>query len=272
MRKLNIYFSPLYIISSFIVIYLGGLNAFCYYFIALMFHELSHVFVANKLGYMLNSMTFLPYGANLKGQTNYKNNFHEILVSLAGPLFNICLALIIVSFWWIKPVLYAYTKDFVEANFCIGLFNLLPLFPLDGGQIFLKIFNTTKAKKIAYKSMQILGVCCSLFFIILFIISAFNNINFSLIFIALFLFISSVTPYNVDYKNSIENFETNIKDLSECKTFVVNENVNFLKLTKNINCNYFCYFIFLNSKFKVIKTLSQVEILDSISKGKYFLK
>lgn len=272
MRKLNIYFSPLYIITSFVIIYLGGLNTFCYYFVALILHELSHIFVAKRLGYMLNDLSFMPYGAKLNGEINYKNNMHEILVSFAGPLFNLFLALMLTSFWWIRPVLYAYTKDFVEANFCMGIFNLLPLFPLDGGQAFLKIFGSIKSKKIAYKVMQIWGVICSLIFVLLFICSAFNNINFSLIFIALFLFISSITPYRVDYKNSIENFKTNINNFCECKTFVVEENVNFLKLTKNFNSHYFCYFVFVNKNFVAIKTLSQVEILECIGNGKYFLK
>lgn len=271
MRKINIYFSPLYIIASFVTIYLGGLGTFCYYFVALCMHEYSHYFVSKRLGYMLNNLSFLPYGAKLKGNTNYKNTSHEIMVALGGPFCNLLIAGFIIALWWIKPITYAYTYEFVWANLVIGIFNLLPLFPLDGGQVFLNIFKTSKTKKIAYKIMQILGVIVSVLFLCMFVYSAFEKINFSFIFIAIFMFTLSIIPYNVDYLSSIQNIDFKLDSYAECKTYIVSVDTNFLQLVKIINANYYYYFNFVDKNFKTIKTLTEKEILNYINNGKYYI-
>ncbi len=271
MHKLNIYFSPIYIICAFITIYLGGLSTFCYYFVALCLHEYSHYFVAKRLGYMINNLSFLPYGAKLQGNTNYKKKSHELIVALSGPLCNLIVALLIISLWWLKPITYPYTYQFVEANFYIGFFNLMPLFPLDGGQVFLNVFNGEKIKKIAYKIMQIIGVIISVLFLSLFIVSSLNKINFSLFFISLFLFVVSIAPYNVNYLTKIDSLDFKLNNYTECKIFVVSSNINFLKLLKIINANYYYYFYFVDTKLNIIKILGEREILNFVNKGVYYI-
>ena len=134
MHKLNIHISPLYIIASFFMIYFGAFDVFCYYLIALWIHEFGHYIVSKRLGYMVNNIDIMPYGASMSGNTNYKNNTHKFMVTVAGPIFNFMLALIIVAIWWVYPNTYAYTHILLEANLYIGIFNLIPLFPFDCGQ------------------------------------------------------------------------------------------------------------------------------------------
>lgn len=271
MRKLNVYISPLYIVAIFLIIYFGAFNVFCYYLVALLIHELSHYFMAKKLGYMLNSVSFMPYGAKLQGNTNYKKQSHELLVALSGPLCNIIIAFIIISIWWINPITYTYTKEFVNANLYLGIFNLLPLFPLDGGQALLSILSTNK-KRIIYNFMRIVGILISVVYMALFISSAYRDINFSLFFISIFMFVTAIEPYTVNYVNATDNFNFKLVNLAEEKVYVVNIDTNLLQLSKYFSANYFVVFKFVDNKLRVMYTLNQTEILNLLSNGKYFIK
>ncbi len=60
-----------------------------------------------------------------------------ILVALAGPLSNFMMAFL--GVWWFSPFLSSgsgpVSEFFVLFNISIGLFNLLPILPLDGGRV-----------------------------------------------------------------------------------------------------------------------------------------
>lgn len=271
MRKLNLYISPLYIISAFCMIYFGAFDTFCYYFVALWIHEISHYLVAKKLGYMLNNLDFLPYGARLRGNTNYKKSSHEIIVSVAGPISNIIVALFIIAMWWVFPITYAYTNIFVEANLYIGIFNLIPIFPLDGGQVLLASIPKSKKKKI-YNVMRVMGIVVGVVYMALFIVSAFDSINFSLFFVSLFIFITSMESYNVDIMDGVKNMNFKLNDVAESKSYVVSSDTNLLGLTKYFSANYFITFLFVDKNLDPVIELNQRDILRYIEQGKYFVK
>ena len=149
--------------------------------IAITFHEYAHAYVANKLGdytpkmqgrLTLNPLShidifgfvlllFVGIGWGKPVEIN-SNNFKrtiskskgEILVSVAGPIMNIVLA-IIFSFIFVITVnmlekyqLYNYIiskiiiillQEIIIINIGLGVFNLLPIQPLDGSKIFLNI-------------------------------------------------------------------------------------------------------------------------------------
>ena len=98
------------------------------------------------MGYMVNNISFMPYGAKINNEIIYKKSYHELLVTVSGPISNIVLALLIISMWWIYPITYNYSSNFVVANLSIGLFNLLPIFPLDGGQFVLGLFRQNRKR------------------------------------------------------------------------------------------------------------------------------
>ena len=155
--------------------------------IAMTFHEFAHAFAADKLGdttpraqgrVTLNPVSHIdPVGLVLllfahigwgKPVQINPNNFNsnksietcEALVALAGPLMNFILAFIFMivyyALYWFTSVsgvvLYVvyYT---VIVNIGLGVFNLLPIPPLDGSKIFSK-FLPYNAKAWLDRNMQ----------------------------------------------------------------------------------------------------------------------
>ena len=112
-----------------------------------------------------------------------------VLIAAAGPISNFLTCLLTISLWWIFPATYSFTKPFYEANLTIGLFNLLPAYPLDGARIFLGL---SRKPHRALKRLKISGIVVSAVLIALFISSAaLGRVNLTLGIMGVFLFIGA---------------------------------------------------------------------------------
>jgi stage IV sporulation protein FB len=253
------------------MIYFGAFDVFCYYLLALWFHEFGHYIVAKRLGYMLNNLDLMPYGARLSGDTNFKNNGHKFIVTVAGPLFNIIMVLLIIAMWWMYPNTYSYTHILVEANLYIGAFNLIPLFPFDGGQALLAVIKKPY-KNMAFFIMKCCGIGISILYMSLFVSSIFTIPNFTFLTVSVFIFIMSVDTSNVDISSSVKNVDCKLYGVMESKTYVVRCDVSFVKLTKYFSSNYFVIFQFVDEGYNVVNSMNQLQIIGAMESGKYFLK
>lgn len=169
------------------MIFLGRGASFLWTLFALFFHEAAHCIVAGLRGYRLNELVLLPYGAALYGEERIDGK-SMIYIAVAGPAANVMLALIVMALWWVFPTLKETLDVFFWANVTLAVFNVLPAFPLDGSRIALGL---SKNKLRALKVLKGIGVVVSAVCMILFIVSAFFKINFSLGIISIFLFIGA---------------------------------------------------------------------------------
>lgn len=107
--------------------------------VSLFVHEYSHTLVALKRGYNVMGIHFFALGGMAKIGESYKNiEDHpkdHIAIAFAGPLSNIAIAIITLSVVLTFPALEFYSIMAVAINLVLGIFNLLPIFPLDGGRI-----------------------------------------------------------------------------------------------------------------------------------------
>ena len=98
-------------------------------------HECAHAFAAAKLGYKLNAIVLMPFGAVIDGDLRGISLKDEIFVALCGPVCNLVTAAFFVAIWWFTPTMYAFTDTAYYSSLAVGLVNLLPAYPLDGGRI-----------------------------------------------------------------------------------------------------------------------------------------
>lgn len=210
----------------------------------------------------------MPYGAGLGGKTQIILPKHEVIIALAGPILNLILVLITVCFWWIFPITYSCTLTFVYSNLSLGIFNLLPVFPLDGGRVIVGLLsNKTKRTKI-YKVMKITGVVFSVIFVVLFVLSVFIKVNLTFFFVSVFLFSSCFgNDSNIYFERThIQNFSKKITDPIEVKSVVFDLNTPLYKLVKHINtANYTMFYLLENNKIK--KVFTENDILKLIEKN-----
>ena len=117
-------------------------------------HELGHLVAGILMGMKPEKIELMPFGLSVSFKININeynkkikkgNNLEtkKILIALAGPLTNLIMILITyrLKIDIIKSMLIIYT------NFLIMIFNLLPIYPLDGGRILKGILHISFGKR-----------------------------------------------------------------------------------------------------------------------------
>ncbi|WP_074011224.1 M50 family metallopeptidase [Numidum massiliense] len=105
-------------------------------FALVIIHELGHVSAARYFRWRMTEVELLPFGGVAKtDEWGTVPAREEILVAIAGPAYNGAMivfgAICYVSGLWTPD----WSRYFVTANLWLGGFNLLPVYPLDGGRI-----------------------------------------------------------------------------------------------------------------------------------------
>ncbi|MDD4110783.1 MAG: M50 family metallopeptidase [Clostridia bacterium] len=265
MRNLRIHPATLFV---FILLILTGYSSIILpYLIAIILHELGHAFVAKKLGYRLDKIWILPFGACLSFEEFSFNPKDEIKIAFAGPLVNIFLILGTMALWWFYPITYVYSYTFALANFSIAIFNLLPSYPLDGGRILTGFLRMKYKPKKVYRIACTLNVIFSLIFLILFIFSIFLSINFSLCIISIFLFMSTIEGRFQGKYSSLLNKKLNKNRPMSVKNFCVPSSTPFYKILPEINHQKYniIYVIYPNQKLKLVTEAQFRRILEKRS-------
>lgn len=145
----------------------------CYLFI--IFHELSHMFVATILGKEIKLFKFSLAGVNICfSNLNKLSIYKEILIYLAGPVSNIVLA-----------TLFQYNKMIFEINLSLTIINLIPIFPLDGYNILYNILRNLNNNII----LEIISGICILILSLFSIIQIIYTKNISILIFLIYIFV-----------------------------------------------------------------------------------
>lgn len=173
----KIYFHPIFLITLLIFILIGRFRFIIYFMLLIIVHEIGHILMSLLFKWKIYKIIILPFG----GLTKYNEIINrplieEFLVSISGVLLQI--------------IFYKFAHDYISykyfsvINYFIVIFNLLPIYPLDGSKILNVIFN----KITSFKNSMLLTVIVSYIFIIILSLLLFNT-NKLLFMIFIFLFI-----------------------------------------------------------------------------------
>ena len=156
------------------------------FLISILLHEFSHIIVAMCFGYKLVKFRFLVFGAvvEFKEHKKQKNEIiKNLLIYFSGPFMNFIICLI------------SYKSDFnlkIEifyTNLILGIFNLLPINPLDGGRIIKGVLHIFFGKNKAEKYVNYISFASLIFitFVASIMIYKVENIAIFLIVVVLWL-------------------------------------------------------------------------------------
>jgi Zn-dependent protease/CBS domain-containing protein len=122
-------------------------------------HVLGHALAARREGRQAKTIILLPIGEiTLVDETQAEAALgaatwkREIKIALAGPLVNIAIAVLLgtvlltrfpEAHLWTKPFIHSnhLLRSLVWSNLYLGLFNLLPAYPMDGGRVLRALFS-----------------------------------------------------------------------------------------------------------------------------------
>jgi Zn-dependent protease len=105
-------------------------------------HELGHALMARRFGIATEDITLYPIGGVARLRRMPRAPGAELLIALAGPAVNFALVaglsllgLLIGDPYGASPVFGSFFDELVVVNLVLGLFNLIPAFPMDGGRV-----------------------------------------------------------------------------------------------------------------------------------------
>ncbi|MDD2694512.1 MAG: site-2 protease family protein [Anaerolineales bacterium] len=183
---------------------LFGVVATLLLFAAVTLHELGHSFQALKYGVHVKDITLMPLGGLAQMEEMPKKPLQELRIAIAGPLVNFAIAALLVGLGallqtqsvvslgeltqslgkasWTGMLAYL-----TMANLALGLFNLVPAFPMDGGRVLRALLamrlDYTKATRIAALVGQGLAMLIGLW--------GFMNGSYTLVLIAIFVWMGA---------------------------------------------------------------------------------
>jgi Zn-dependent protease/predicted transcriptional regulator len=125
----------------------AGLLTSLLYFASVLIHELSHSLVAIREGIQIQSITLFFLGGVSQMTGEPKTAGDEFRMAGAGPLSSFVLGGIFIAIYFAARNTAVLPAQFVSAvafylgyiNIFLGIFNLIPGFPLDGGRVFRSI-------------------------------------------------------------------------------------------------------------------------------------
>lgn len=265
MIKLNKFFIP-YI---FLLIVIGFRGELLVSFILVFLHEIVHYLTAVAFGFSGFDIKILPIGAVLRlKDLDEATPFEDLIISLSGPLFNLLLAVVC---YYISTIYPSDTISFlIKSNLSLGIFNLIPAFPLDGGRVLrdclsMKIIYR-RANEITVKVSMVLGYCILGGFLISLALKT-PDYNFAII--GLFVIISS-------YKERERIVYIIMSDIIRKKNRFVNskymENKNIsvyykgelINVLSIMDKNKYNIFTVLDEEMKVMDVIYEEEIVQGL--------
>ena len=147
-------------------------------FVGLMFgcvvlHELGHALAARHYGIRASRILLLPIGGMAQFDSLPRQPGRELVIALAGPAVNyLLIGLLVLGFGWpaslaevgLPTHLAEVPHALLLINLMMGVFNLLPAFPMDGGRVLRALlalrFGHARATRWAARSGQAIALVC----------------------------------------------------------------------------------------------------------------
>ena len=130
-------------IPFLIVILLAGqYKLFFTYFLITLIHELGHVIMSIIFKVRVNRIKLSIFGFNADiDSIDYLAIYKQILIIIAGPLTYFISNILIKELYLNNVISLVMYNKALASNLYILIFNLLPIFPLDGGRLIRILFD-----------------------------------------------------------------------------------------------------------------------------------
>jgi Zn-dependent protease/CBS domain-containing protein len=248
----------------FVSYWISGALAALLLFASVAFHELAHSYVAQRYQLTIESITLFIFGgvAQLKGDPPHPRA--EFWIAIAGPLSSFFLSafffLLMINTAGGTRALFAYLA---QINLLLGIFNLIPGFPMDGGRVLRSvIWGKKKDYFYATQKASSIGRGIALFFIFFGLFSIFTGGmgGLWLMFIGWFLYSAAQASYQqATLQETLSGIK--VKDMMVTEMQTVEPSISLDEAVDKyfLRYGYGGFPVIENGKFLGILTLKEVK-------------
>jgi Zn-dependent protease len=180
------------------------------FFVCVVLHELGHSFMAQRYGIGVRRILLMPIGGMAEMDGIPRQPGRELLITLAGPAVNFVIAALLWPVVGLLPEVIYYHSwqgllfQVFLANLIMGTFNLVPVFPMDGGRILRALLATRLPYLKATAIAAMLGKVLSLAGI-LFMLAWFESPHWLGALLFLFIFMAGDAEYRAVRRRELED-------------------------------------------------------------------
>ena len=157
-------------ITALIFILIGYYKFYFSFMLLLLVHELGHILSSLMFKWHIKKIIILPLGMLLKFEDSLnKPLIEELIIVISGVLFQLLF------------IYFIHNKYLLISNTIILIFNILPIYPLDGSKAINILLNKITNFKTSYSLTLIIS------FITIIVLISITIINKSLIFLISFI-------------------------------------------------------------------------------------
>jgi len=117
--------------------YVAGFAFAVILYLSVLLHEASHAVMARRLGFPVGAITLHFLGGMTAIEGEARKPRQEFLIAVVGPLTSLAVGVVALGLWFVTPdgLLLVAVEGLAGANLLVGLLNLVPGLPLDGGRV-----------------------------------------------------------------------------------------------------------------------------------------
>lgn len=239
-------------------------------FTVVFLHELGHVLTAVFYKLRVKEIELLPFGGVAVFEDFLEvNPTIERRVALAGPLVNFLLALSAVLLTRYGVLALETALFFVSLNLQIGIFNLIPALPLDGGRILratlMKSGGYREATHQTLKLTRVVAVLAGFWAFFSWLLGKANPLS---MLAAFFVYFAALKEQEQSFFVLL-NYLTRKKSLLDREELILNQDYLVLGDTlvmnalKVINPRTFVHFLIYDRDYHILGKLTEIEVMDA---------
>lgn len=185
-RKIHIH--PLFWIVVGIAILTARFQELLVLFSIIFIHEMGHGVVAHFFSWRIKKISILPFGGVAEMDEHGNRPLkEELLIIAAGPFQHLWMAILMFALFKMNVLTLDFFNLFMGYNVMILVFNLLPIWPLDGGKILHILYSVNKPFLQSVRFSLISSVIFLIIFNIICILLTPLNLNIWIVIIYLYL-------------------------------------------------------------------------------------
>ncbi|MDR7077935.1 stage IV sporulation protein FB [Neobacillus niacini] len=141
-------------------------------------HEMGHAAAASFFSWRIKKITLLPFGGVAEMEEHGNRPLkEEAIVVLAGPLQHIWMVALAYALLFFNLIPEDLFLLFLHYNLMIFIFNLIPVWPLDGGKLIFMLLSLKKSFPIAHRQTLLISFSSVGIFSVLTLFAAPEQIN-----------------------------------------------------------------------------------------------
>jgi Zn-dependent protease len=130
--------------------WLAGAATAILFFASVVAHELSHAVLARRFGMQVRGITLFIFGGATELEGDARSPRDEAIMAAAGPATSLMIGIVLIGLGIVIPQpIGALVSSLGLINIALGIFNLVPGFPLDGGRILRALIWQLRGDRIA---------------------------------------------------------------------------------------------------------------------------